>query len=365
MKVVLISGHAADSDRKTGFHFWADILAKRNIDVDFITAGTSPLSFLKKGGKQLKPPYNQWVLIARKIKKFTWLPLFHPLNLKNKFLNYLAWPLFALYPRLLPQNMLDDVKDADYFVVESGAGVMLVPRLRALCPYAKFIYNFSDRSGVVKFHPIIEDSERRALHHFNMVRLNAAVVANDFPQGTPTRYIPQAIDKGLFDQPAPNPYAAPKNAISVGDMLFDAETVRMLAAHFPDWTFHPFGKGSKIGPPMSNVIEYGEMPFRQLVRYIRHADIGLAPYANIAGTEYLSQSSLKLVQYTYCRLPIVAPAFAAKGRPHVMAYTHDEPDSVIRAFESAMALDRRTISSENVMGWEDVIDRMMAMSANS
>lgn len=363
MKVVLISGHAADSDRKTGFHFWAKILSKRGVDVDFITVGSSPISLLKKGGKQLKPPYNKWVPIDKRINRFTWLPIFHPLNFNNKFLDYLSFPLFSLYPLLLPRSLKDKIKCADYFIIESGAGIMIVSALRKLCPDAKFIYNYSDRRGVVQFHPIIPYTEKKVLHHFDMIRLNSSDTADEFPANAPTEYIPQAIDKTLFDEASSNPYTTSKNAISVGDMLFDAASIRDLATHFPDWHFHLFGKGAKIGEPaLPNVIEYGEMPFQELVQYIKYADIGLAPYAHVPNAAYLSQSSLKLVQYTYCQLPIVAPDFAVTGRSHARGYT--QTSGPVSAFNEAIAIDRRTIEKQQVMGWEEMIDKMMKRAAN-
>lgn len=358
MKIVLISGHAADSDRKTGFHFWADILAQRGHTVKFITVGSSPISFLKKNGKQLKPPFNKWARLSENIDKFTWLPIIHPLNWNNALLNHLSWPLFSLYPSLLPDKIIREIKDADYFIIESGAGIMLVPRLRQICPKAKFIYNYSDRRGVVSFHPIIPHTEQKALPCFDMIRLNSPETANEFPAHAKTHYVPQAIDKALFDASVLNPYKTPKNAISVGDMLFDAAAIRNLAQEFPDWSFHIFGKGARIGEPaLLNVMEYGEMPFEQLVPYIKFADIGLAPYSFVPDAAYLSQSSLKLVQYTYCQLPIVAPHFASKGRGHVMAYSQD--NGPVPAFEQAITVDRSTIDKDGILGWDEMIDTMM------
>lgn len=361
MKVVLISGHDALSDRKTGFHFWADILDKRGVDVDFITVGSSPLSLIKKNSKVLKPPFNEWVKITDHLRKYTWMPIFHPMNFNNKFLNFLSWPVFQFYPHLMPDELLSSVKNADLFIVESGSGPMLVPKLAKINPRAKFIYNPSDRADVVPFHPIISKKSDEALPYFSMIRLNAAAVEQDFPKGAPTKYIPQAIDKTLFDTPHKNPYKSARNVISIGDMLFDQNTVSTLAENFPDWTFHLFGKQAKLTQPLPNVIEYGEKAFDKLVPYLQHADIGLAPYSNTKEAGYLSQSSLKLVQYTYCRLPIVTPGFAAKERAHAFAYNPDSPETLIAAFQQAMVHDRNAIDRSEVQNWDNVIDKMLAV----
>jgi 2-beta-glucuronyltransferase len=196
-----------------------------------------------------------------------------------------------------------------------------------------------------------------------MIRLNAAVVANDFPENLPTVYVPQAIDKELFDRKNPNPYSKPKNIISIGDMLFDKTTVAFMAEKFPDWTFHLFGKGARLESPMPNVVEYGEKPFDDIVPYLQYADIGLAPYGNTKeDTTYLSQSSLKLVQYTYCRLPILTPEFATKERDHAFGYTSEVEQSIVNAFEKAIQYDRSQIDVSGVYNWDQVIDRMLLVT---
>ncbi len=361
MKVVLITAHDYESPRKTGFYFWAEVLTARGIDVDWVTVGLSRLTFLKKDARIITRPYNTWIDIKPYLKKFVWCPPFHPSNFNHDFLNKLTAPLFNLYPQLLPQSVKDHVRGADVFIVESGAGPMLVPVLKKLCPNARFIYNFSDRFNVVKFHPVIPDAEKKTLGMFDLIRTNAAATVNDFAPGVNVQYVPQAIDKHLFDVNVPNPYPSPKNAISVGDMLFDAYAIETLAKKFPDWTFHLFGKKSMLEKPLPNVIAHGEMAFADLVPFVKYADIGLAPYKSSPDADYLSHSSLKLVQYTYCRLPIVAPHFACKGRDHASGYDADHIESTIApAFERAIQYDRRNIDTSSVLNWEEFVDRMLA-----
>jgi 2-beta-glucuronyltransferase len=356
MKIVLISGHDAQAARKTGFHFWKDILAARGCTVRFITVGTSLASFFKSKKKDLTPPFNIWHDIAPGVKKFTWLPLFHPFYIHKKYISALLAPLFRLYPMLLPRAILTDVSDADLFIIENGAGPMLAPALHRAGPNARFVYNASDRIGVIKFHPVVKEESMKALCHFDLIRLNAEKLADDFPPAAPVLYIPQGIDKSAFDNSHASPYKGPRNAVSVGDMLFDAATVKYLATRFPDWTFHLFGKKSILDKKFPNVREYGEVPFDSLIPYIRYADIGLAPYAEDEKASYLSQSSLKMVQYTYCRLPIVAPDFVREGRSHILAYRCGDDESVAKAFTSAIDFPRNQINVNAVRAWVDVID---------
>lgn len=361
MKVILLSGHDGASDRKTGFHFWAEILSRRGHEVGFVTVGSSWISLARKHGKQLKPPFNGWVYLGERIRKFTWMPPFHPLYLGNPLMDALSTPLFKLYPWLLPPSLVQAFREADVFIIENGAGQMLVPRIARLNPDALILFNYSDRLDVVQFHPLIKRSLKTMLPHIDMIRMNAASMAQDFPAGTQTHYIPQAIDKALFDAPMDNPYSTPKNAINVGDMIFDARAVEILAEKFPDWNFHLFGKGAKLAQPMANVVEHGEVPFKKLIPYLKYADIGLSPYQNTEKAAYLGQSSLKNVQYTYCRLPIVAPQIAAGSRDHIIAYSSSEdPHSVVDAFEQAMRYDRATIDQNVIKGWDEVLDTMLA-----
>lgn len=259
--------------------------------------------------------------------------------------------------------MRREVADADYFIVESGAGALLVPSLVKHAPNARYVYNLSDRFSVVKFHPVIVQGNFDSLKYFDLIRLNAEATVSELPANANPTYVPQAIDKTLFDMAQGNPYTTPKNAISVGDMLFDGKVIEILAEAFPDWTFHVFGKKARLGRTLANVKEYGEFPFDRLVPYLKNADIGLAPYSNTPDIEYLSQSSLKFVQYTYCRLPIVAPLAAKGSRSNVIGYsTSDDQQSVIEAFRAAMAYDRNNIDQASVLGWEDMIDRMIALA---
>lgn len=360
MKIVLITGHDYDAPRKTGFYFWAQILTERGVDVDWITVGLSRLTFLKPSPRTYTKPFNVWTAPKSRLRKLTWCPPVHPATFGNDLLNTLATPIFALYPCLLPRHVKNQIKNADIFIVESGAGPLLIPMLAKLCPKAKFIYNHSDRFNVVKFHPLIPNGEKKALRYFSKIRTNAAATTADFPPDAPVEYIPQAIDKDVFEGNFINPYQETKNAISVGDMLFDAHAIEVLAKAYPDWTFHLFGKKSALENPLLNVIAHGEVSFAHLVPYLLYADIGLAPYKDAPDAEYLSDSSLKLVQYTWCKLPIVAPDFATKRRDHAMAYNAKDVDgTIVPAFAKALTVDKNSIDRSNVLNWNEFLERML------
>lgn len=360
MKIALITSHDALSARKTGFHFWADILARRGHAVRWLTAGYSPLTLLKKNNRRHARPYNCWVEAMPGILRYVWFSPFHPFNLYNDFANRVAEPVLTLYPFLLPPSVIRELKDADIIIVENGPGLNLIRRIKSFNPHATIIYNYSDTHTVLGSPPVIVKAEKKALPLIDKIRINSPAFRSDFPADAPAVYIPQSIDKAAFDTPCANPYATPRNAISVGDMLFDAGVIEAMAAAFPDWHFHLFGRKAFLEENLSNVIAYGERPFAEIVPYMVHADIGLAPYSPDPNASYLSQSSLKMVQYTYCRLPIVAPDFAAAGRAHVLGYdSSDRFNSAPKAFLKAVSFDRSLIDRSAVMSWEDNLNQIL------
>lgn len=357
MKFVMIAGHEAVAPRKVGFHFWSEYLTTRGDDVYFISAGRSYLSLLSAKTAPARP-YNEWVGLGNGLFGMAWIPPFNPC-FNRRFANPFLLPLFSLYAKFFPRAMLAAIRDADYIVVESGPGLALIPVLARACPHAKIIYEVSDRLITVGAHPAIIRAEQAALPLCSLVRVPAKIMLNDFPAAQ-AWYTPQGLNKADFDIRFPSPYSKGKNAVSIGDMLFDADAVAIMAQHFTDWTFHIFGRNAKLHRALPNVIEYGERPIEELTKYIQHADIGLAPYRHAPNCEYLSQSSLKMIQYTYCRLPIVAPAFAAAGRPHVLAYDSiAKPESIITAFDNASTFDRARINTANVLSWDEMFEQML------
>jgi 2-beta-glucuronyltransferase len=364
MKFVMIAGHQALAPRKVGFHFWSEHLTARGDDVYFIAAGQSYLSLLKSKSLPSKP-YNRWVLQANRLFAMSWIPPFSPC-LNYPVLNFFLLPLFSLYFRFFPRAALLHIQDADYIVVESGPGLVLIPLLARACPAAKIIYEVSDRLVTVGAHPTIIRAEQAALPYCNLIRVPALVMVDDFALGAPVWYSPQGLNKSDFDEVFPSPYLQDKNAVSIGDMLFDAVAIIIMATHFSDWTFHIFGRNAKLYKSLPNVIEYGECPITELTKYIQHANIGLAPYKTAPNCEYLSQSSLKMIQYTYCQLPIVAPNFAAQGRPHVLAYeTSEKPEGVIAAFNCAINFDRASVNATNVLSWGEMFENMLGKANQS
>lgn len=359
-RVLIVTGqHFVEAPRKVDLHFIADALAAKGIAVDFLSWRLSPVSrFLNDGrwdyakGRVL----NRWVEVRSGVEEYIWHAPVHPLNLNKPLLNALTAPLFRRFGSFLPGAVRERLPRYSHILVESGPSPLLTPTLRKGAPQAQITYHAADRLKTINVHPVVISVLDETIGLYDSIHVMAEAMREDFPADAPVFYLPHGISRQVFDCVTDNPYNGPCNAVSVGDMLFDADAIDTLASAYPDWTFHLFGKKAVPKVPRANIAAHGEVPFNTVAGYIRFADIGLAPYRAGENAAYLSQSSLKMIQYTYCRLPIVAPAFASAGRLHVCAYQPGDEASLRDAFARAIAHDRGTIDTSDVRDWGETVD---------
>lgn len=358
-RVLIVTGHHfAEAPRKVDLHFMADALRAGGDHVDLLACRLSFLSRFLKDGRfayACQRPLNRWNLVGEGLEEFLWYAPFHPMNLKLPLLNALSGPLFRLYDRLLPTAVMDRMASYTHVLIESGPPPLLTRRIRQAAPKARIIYHAADRLKTIRVHPCVEEALAKGIGDYDLIHIMAEAMRADFPADAPILYLPHGIARDSFDRTVESPYATPRNAVSVGDMLFDARVIDTLAAAYPDWTFHLFGKKAVPSELCTNIVVHGEVAFETIVPFIKFADIGLAPYGRSEGADYLSQSSLKMIQYSYCRLPIVAPTFAAGGRDHVCAYDPGDEASIIEAFRRAQSFDRGTIETASIRGWQEAV----------
>lgn len=361
-RVLIVTGqHFADAPRKVDLHFIADSLRASGHHVDFLVCRLSFVSRFLKDGRwdyAKQKPLNQWRRIADGLDEFIWYAPFHPMNLRHPFANALTTPLFRRYAGLLPGTVVDRLSEYTDVLIESGPSPLLTRRIRRHAPSAKIIYHAADRLKTINVHPVVEDALNRDIGAYDLVHIMAEAMREDFPADAPVLYLPHGISKSVFDRAVISPYGSQRNAVSVGDMLFDAKRLDILAEAKPDWTFHLFGKKARPEVERGNIVVHGEVPFETIVPFIKFADIGLALYRSGEGADYLSQSSLKMIQYSYCRLPIVAPRFAAAGRDHVLGYDAEDEASLLGAFDAAAAFDRQSIDHQSIHSWDQAVDRI-------
>lgn len=357
-RVAVFSVHYLKSKRRADPHFIAEAFCRLGWDVVFVTVSISPLSRLRRDDRfsyPIDPELGRVVEVAPRLRSFVWYRPWHPVNLRHRFLNALSAPFFARYGAGDLGAGRPLLADADLFVFESTAGIMLFDQLKALNPRARFVYRVSDDMRVIGNHPVIIAAEERLGPRFDLVSLPARTMRPLFGRYGNIAFHRHGIDKAAFDAPAPNPYPpGTVNAVSVGATLFDAAALADAADCCPDWRFHVFTWHRDL-PARANIVVYDERPFAETVPYIRHADVGLALYTWRAGAENLADSSLKMIQYEYCRLPTVAPAFAkAPDATHVFGYRPGDAASMAAALRAAHAFDRTAIDPSRIGTWDDL-----------
>ena len=358
MKIAFFTGHAAGQPRKASVSLIAEALRDMGHDISIFTTGYSKIAKLLGDGRSGyldSLPAGQWVN-KEGIAQYVHMPLLNAGRFPLRILNSLTGPFFKAYAGNLPSSALEGLRKADVIYIESGAGILYTATLKKHIPFAKFIYVASDRLSTLKVHPVIEQVLAESISSFDKVLCPAMAITHDFPS-VRCHYIPQGVDKALLDKDYANPYMQAQNIISIGDMLFDAKAVEALAQYASGWTIHLFGSGAKASAP--NIIVHGEQSFEHIMPYLKYADIGLAPYRAAPDADYLSQSSLKMQQYSYVQLPIIVPNFAVAGRPNAIGYDAADLTSIRAAFERAKAYEHTSIDKDAILSWSQVAQKFL------
>ncbi len=365
-RAVIFSNHSLGfGARKNSVVCLAEGLAELGWRIDLVTAQLSLLSaFAGVARLKIVPrrQRNTWLERTDLISNFVWVPAIHPATTRYGFIDRLATPVFRLYPYLLPETIRQRVRCARLIVIESCSAVLLYPLLKRLAPRAKFVYRACDSLDAVGMHPILRDAESKTAYDYDLFTSPSNLILANFPSSVRKCFLPQGLQKSLFDAPVSSPFEDDgPHAIIAGDMMFDRVSFEMMVRNFPTITFHAFGR-MDLGDlsRFENVHYHGEVPFETLRDYTVHADLGIAPYLDRPDVHYLAESSLKLVQYTYAQLPILAPYFCKGDRDHLREYVPGDEASIIRAMEQALLVDRGTIDRSGVCDWQELATKMLS-----
>lgn len=357
-KIVILTAHAfLTGYRKASIHFVAQNWAAVGHDVRVISIGHSWLTYLKDRPRFeafAKTQRNRFATLRPNLHAAAYLPPIHAFSSGNPVLNALNRPAFALYGRSLPGFAQRAIRAADLVVIESGTALAFFDTVRRVNPLARTLYFCRDLLKSVGAAPALQLAEARAIPQFDLVCVPSAMLGQQLPPGGRVQVIPQGIDTELFDRPNASPYpAGTKNAVSVGNMLFDELSVAQMAQAAPEVQFHIFGAHWK-GAKTDNVILYGERDFESIVPYIQHADIGLAPYRLSEGEVYLAESSLKLPQYSYCGLPILMPDLIPYRHSNIVTYKLDGETDWRGRIDDALSRPRARHLRRTIPTWPSV-----------
>lgn len=357
--VVLITGHYWGSKRRAGFHWLADAFHRLGWRVVFFTSTLSWISYLRGDHrthyKDVWRFRNRIFEVKPGFYSYIWLTPFHPVNLRLDFLNHLSTPLFNFYSRLPLGEIETFLRQADLVVFESTPGILLAKRFHWLNPRARFVYRVSDDLRFLRNHPVVLKAEVQALSYFQLVSVPSESLFRRFAPIHPNvRLHYHGIRKDIFDRPHPNPFGGHPgpHLVFVGVSHFDDDFLVRASRLFPQANFHVVGPLPRavVAP---NVFYYGELAFAETVPFIVHAQVGLATRSYAPGAESLSDS-LKIIQYSYAGLPIVAPDFLPTTRANVIKYRPGDDDSIGRAINEALAFDRSQVDRSGILSWEEL-----------
>jgi len=359
--VVLITQHYLSSKRKAGFHWLANAYHQHGWEVVFFTCYISPISFLRGERRFPRPLLRQVAGEARQVRwvderlaSYVWFTPWHPANLRLPLLNAISRPLFRAYGRLSLGPIEPIIRRASLFIFEPTPGLLLFERFKQLNPGARFVYRASDDLKLLGRHPVVLEAEDAYAPRFDMISTPCEYLHRHFSHLPSAQIHYHGVETHLFDGPHPNPYSSDAvNAVYVGHSMVDTDFYARASAAFPDWRFHVIGAIDGL-PEAPNIIRYGEMPFAATIPYVKHADVGLQTRLYSPGAESLTDS-LKVQQYTYCRLPIVAPDFLRCSRNNMFYYTPGDDSSIESALKEAIAFDRDQTDLAKLGNWQTMV----------
>jgi len=354
---LVLTAHDYRSPRKANIHFISEQLSERG-KVRFFSLRFSRLS------KRTQDPRLSLTDKANRVETFKgvdcylWKTQWHPINTRRPWLRPAEDLLFKLYVAMAGEPLTTWIKEADVVLFESGIAPIFFDRVKKLNPAARTIYIASDDLDTINVADYVKRVFDRVASDMDVIRLPSKSLAKDIKSRDNLFFIPHGINHKLHDQKDESPYGEGIHAVSVGSMLFDPDFFVFASHHFPQVHFHIIGCGQ---PPHEgygkNVTVYGEMPHDKTIRYLKHANFGIAPYKSQAVPDYLADTSMKLIQYDFLKLPAVCPQAVVGEYTSRHGYTPGDNDSIAAAINKALNAPHE--SSRVHFDWDAVTDRTL------
>ncbi|MFN8032427.1 MAG: hypothetical protein U0Q47_03900 [Mycobacterium sp.] len=355
-RLVMFTGHYFESRTRAAFHLLAEAYERLGWQVTFATTHASYLSILRGDPRSrypLRREGNRLKRVRPGVTSYVLFTPYHPANLRSDLLNRLSTPFMHRYAKVPLGALEDAIREADMIMFESEPGLLLFDACKRLNPSAKYIYYVSDDLELLGVHPAVVEEEQRIAPLFDVVTAPCQVLYDKFRHLPTARLQFHGVDTAMLEQPRPSPYPAgsQRNALFVGIANFDHEFLEYAVEVAPEWNYHIVGPIKGL-PKHPSVFAHGELPFSETGAFLQHADVGLQTIRYAPGAESLTDT-LKVLQYTYRRLPIVAPAFIRSPRPNVVHYTPGDKASIAAAMAAAGAMERSTIGDDRIRTWDE------------
>lgn len=352
-RFLVLTAHDYRSPRKAGMHFIARELAKMG-PTRFFSLRYSFLSRYKQDPRVSLDDQANKIVMHEGVECYLWKTFIHPIRIRP-----FESLMYHIYSYGLNSVLRKWIKEADVIMLESGVAPIFFDLIKRLNPAAKIIYRASDALDTIDVARYVSKTFERIASQIDAVVVISKALAEGIPSRDNVVFVPQGIDPAIENIADPSPYGEGLHAVSIGSMLFDENFFVLASKRFPNIHFHVIGSCKPRHPDYgSNVTVYGEMPFEKTVPYIKHADIGIAPYSSSQLPAYLRDTSLKLTQYAFFGLPAVCPHFIAADYPNRFGYEIGDEESIANAITSALNPENE-LKKHTVLNWREVTERMV------
>lgn len=354
LKIVLISYHYFGSKKKAGFHFLAKAFKDMGHDVTFATGFFSFLSLIRNDRRIKEKGFLANIFKPRTIEGVTSIvngTIFHPAAALPNFLN-VVFKNFVT-PR---SHLVLECSNADIVIFESDPSLLYKNKLsyKKTC---KVIYRVSDSLKMLGLPKQILEIEKDIAHTFTSISCPTKVIYDTF-QTQNKHLLHHGIQKDFFDNDhSLTPYKRDSiNHVFIGNSYLDFDFLHIASTIFPNHDFHIFGSfpSAKFS---KNVHFHGYKNFTDLVPYIKHANTGLHTVTNENNVAESLGDSLKVHQYTYCNLPIIAPSVIKTSRSNFFRYEYQNKKTISECIEAALKTQLNFDSPVN--DWKDVAKKMI------
>jgi 2-beta-glucuronyltransferase len=353
-KYLLLSAHDYRSPRKAGIHFVASELAKMG-PTRFFSLRYSFLSRYKHDPRLSLDDQANKIVNHQGVDCYLWKTLIHPIRIRP--FESLMYHLYSFGFNAVLRRW---IKESDVIILESGVAPIFFDLIKKLNPRAKTLYRASDALDTIDAADYIRNTFSRIAKEIDTIVMPSKALADSMPSTHNLAFVPQGIDHSVNEKANPSPYGEGIHAVSVGSMLFDPQFFILAGKRFPHIHFHIIGSCQPRHPEYGeNISVYGEMPFDKTLPYIKHATLGIAPYASVNLPAYLRDTSLKLTQYEFFGLPAICPHFIAADYPTRFGYDIGDENSIAQAISRALN-PAQPLTKRTVLDWAQVTERMLA-----
>ena len=355
---LVLSAHDYRSPRRANIHFITSELAKRG-RTRFFSLRYSRLSkYTSDPRLSLDYTANQ-IGVYQGVECYLWKTAIHPFNTRRRWLRPLETLMYNWYSNGYNPVLRKWIEEATVILLESGVAPVFFDLIKELNPDAKILYRASDALDTINVADYVNKTFARIASQLNTIALPSKALADAIPSKHNLAFVPHGIDHSVAEKADPSPYGPGIHAVSVGSMLFDPNFFVHAAKRFPNITFHIIGSGQATHPDYGdNVKIYGEMPFNKTLCYIKHADLGIAPYSSDNMPAYLRDTSMKLIQYDFFEIPAICPFYIAADYPNRFGYEIGNGDSIEHAIKRALN-PVKPLVAQRVLSWSEVTERML------